>query len=444
MKTIIRNLFAGAAVLCSAGASAQDMSNSIEYSQLYIIGPATDAGWDLGKAPQFSLISDGVFEWTGDLVAGQDFKFENTREFHKHIVSSLGNLTVEEGRAYPVDFHCTWTLPGELDCKFQVPESGRYTLTVDLTSMMMKAVRYTPSSERPSAVYLTGSAVGDDAAPQALVDAGVEFKGVVTLRPGSLVMMDTPVRGEGTSYYGPRFPQVDITFGTGFYSPLYATDGSEAAGWSVTVPGDYSIYIDKGANTSSARRYTPAAELFLVGGCCERAWNYWDDSNCRFIPSETDPDVMVWEGELRYGWDSSLNPDGSVKLPDEPSKFKILTARDWSSATYHPYTPDAPAEGESGARISGGDDVKWTISRDGYYRLELNTRTETLRGTWLGDVAGHGASSTAGSSSVSEVTAADTADVTRYYNLQGMPLEAPRSGFCIAVSGTTARKVFVK
>ena len=85
-------------------------------------------------------------------------------------------------------------------------------------------------------------------------------------------------------------------------------------------------------------------------------WNYWDANSCRFYPDPNRPEVMVWEGELRIGWDETA---------DEPNKFKILTAQDWFRATYHPYVSDALAEGKTDARISGGDDLKWTISRDG-------------------------------------------------------------------------------
>lgn len=36
------------------------MSNSIDYTQLYIVGDATQTSWDLGKAESLSKISEGV------------------------------------------------------------------------------------------------------------------------------------------------------------------------------------------------------------------------------------------------------------------------------------------------------------------------------------------------------------------------------------------------
>lgn len=44
-------------------AKSQDLSNSIEYSQLYIVGPATTAGWSDANALEMDRINDGVFKW---------------------------------------------------------------------------------------------------------------------------------------------------------------------------------------------------------------------------------------------------------------------------------------------------------------------------------------------------------------------------------------------
>ena len=48
-------------------AKSQDLSNSIEYSQLYIVGPATTAGWSDANALEMDRINDGVFKWEGEL-----------------------------------------------------------------------------------------------------------------------------------------------------------------------------------------------------------------------------------------------------------------------------------------------------------------------------------------------------------------------------------------
>ena len=87
MKKIISLL---TVFLCSLSAFA-GMSNSIEYTQLYIVGTAVKAGWNIGATPMDRLDS-GVFTWTGTLTAGEPFKFMNSNDgWHKHVVATSRN-----------------------------------------------------------------------------------------------------------------------------------------------------------------------------------------------------------------------------------------------------------------------------------------------------------------------------------------------------------------
>ena len=80
---------------------AADMSNSLELSQLYIIGDATPYAWDVQKAGEMQKVDDGVFRWSGHLEADKEFKFINTRAFVKHIVAtSSGQLVDKAGRTH--------------------------------------------------------------------------------------------------------------------------------------------------------------------------------------------------------------------------------------------------------------------------------------------------------------------------------------------------------
>ena len=135
---------------------------------------------------------------------------------------------------------------------------------------------------------------------------------------------------------------------------------------------------------------------------------------------------------MRIGWDNQ----GGTSTPDEPSKFKILTAQDWFGATFHPYKADAAAEGSSDARISGGDDLKWTISRDGFYRIELDTRREVLTGTYYGE---------SGVETVEPVPDAQVDhEAEEYYDLRGIRLKNPGFGLCIRRTANCAEKVWVR
>ena len=421
----------------SACVIGQDMSNSIELSRLYIVGDACPSGWDLGQADELKKLDHGVFQWTGRLEAGKDFKFMNTREWHKHIVATVPDTKVTAGEDYHLAFYSNWGLPGEYDLKFSPKETGEYTLTVDLNSMRMNVSEPKHTAGWPERFYLAGTAV-DNRVIEIPDCHGVERKTSVYLREGKVRIMDTPVETDETHYFRSLFEDVDISFGEGFHTPLYEADADYT--WDVVVEGYYNLYLDNSSHTYRFKRIVPPKALYLVGGCCELGWNYWDKSNCIFRPSKNDPYLMVWEGELRIGWDRKTESDGTVTMPDEPDKFKILTAQDWFRDTYHPYVEDAPAIGESGARITGGDDLKWTISQNGRYRLELDIRTEILKGTLL-EATGQEDTSLPALSGISEIKDPNANTEIRYFNLQGSPVPNPEKGIYIEVSGDKARKV---
>lgn len=434
-KHILTTFLATVALSASAG-----MSNSMELTQLYIVGDATATAWDLGNADELHRIDKGVFLWTGTLTADKDFKFMNSRDgWHKHIVATQANTEVSITGEYPLNFYANWALDGSLDCKFHVAETGTYTIFVDLNSMRMTITNPLTEATWPDEFYLTGSSV-DNKVIEIPNQYEIEHKASIYLKPGEVKLIDTPTISETTHYYRPIFEDIDVTFGNDYYTPLFEYDGSAGCAWNVTVEGYYNVYLDNKSHTYLFRKSTPAKVLYLVGGCCEKAWNYWAESNCKFQQSADDPDVMVWEGELRIGWEKK--DDGSD--PDEPNKFKILTAQDWVRDTYHPYIADATAEGSSGARISGGDDLKWTISADGYYRLELNTRTEILTGTLITPSSESLPQNSPIVAGVDDISNDNSSDEICYYDLQGNRILEPTQGFYIEVTGRNANKVLVR
>ena len=350
-------------------AKSQDLSNSIEYSQLYIVGPATSAGWSDSNALEIEKIDNGVFKWQGELKGNEDFKFLNTRSWFKNVLSAVPDVMVELDRTYNLDFYAAWDLKGK-DWKFKMPETGNYCIIVDLRNMKMSVSEKTDELQCPSKMYVTGSAVDNQIIE--LPDMyGVEFKKSITCKPGNILLINTPTITDNTVFYGPMYEDVDLTFGKGLVSGLTVVS-KEARGWSVGAKGDYTLYIDKNRFAYQGRKFVPRKVLYIVGGCCELNWNYWDESNKRFLPNPDNPEELIWEGVLRIG------------SQEDPNRFKILTAESWTEETYHPYISDILAEGTTDARISGGDDIKWTIERNGFYRLTFNTKNETLKSEYFG------------------------------------------------------------
>lgn len=414
------------ATLSALTMRAADLSNSIEYGQLYLIGPACSAGWNIDNALEFNKIAYGVFEWTGDLTAGEDFKFMNTREWHKHLVSTESGTVAQKGGTYALDFYADWSLSDDKDRKLKVATSGTYTIIVDITCMRMTLQEPAAAMPWPEKFYLVGSAT-DNQVIEVPNFYNVEFKKNVTLKPGNVKLMDTPTVTASTTYYVPRFDDVDVSFGKGYTSTMVSTSDANAAGWSVSVAGNYTFYLDESSHSYQCNLFKPRQVLYLVGGCCEKSWNYWDKSNCEFTPDASRPEVLVWDGELRIGWDGSIEPD----------RFKILTSKNWFGDTYHPYAQDTEAEGVTDARISGGDDNKWKITRDGAYHIEVNTLTEQVTCTYTGATSSPDLSGS--ESGISDV-AADTEGETAYYNLQGVRIAEPTTGLYIKRQGSKAVK----
>lgn len=288
--------------LCTVMAKAGDMSNSLELSQLYIIGDATPYSWDIGGTPDMQKIDEGVFRWTGKLEAGKEFKFMNSREWHKHLVGTVAGQEIVVGETYNLNFYADWTLDGSKDLKFKPAATGVYTIYVDLRSMKMSVYEKQTDATLPSILYATGSAL-DGAIVEIPIMGGVEYKAALTLKAGTLVLMNTATRTTSTTYYTPLLEGVDISFGKGYTAPLKATDNADAEGWSVCVPGKYTLYAVKDNNTVYGTLFRPRKELYIVGGCCTLSWNYWDTpSEIRFTNNPLNPEEMVWEGVLNANW----------------------------------------------------------------------------------------------------------------------------------------------
>lgn len=347
------------------------MSNSIEYTQLYIVGTAVPGGWNIGATPM-DRIDRGVFTWTGKLTAGEPFKFMNSNDgWHKHVVATSKDELIKEGEIHHLDFYANWQLPDMYDNKFKVEKTGEYVITVDLRSMSVCLSKPLPAQAYPDKYYITGSALDNQVIELTKIE-NFEFKQSLVCKPGNIILMDTPVRRDDTRYFIPVFEDVDLSFGKGFASKLGVTTDAGTRGWSVSAPGNYIVYISCSDHKYMGRKHTPRKYLYIVGGCCELAWNYWDKSNCVFSPNPENADELIWEGELKFGKDC-----------DEPDRFKILTEKSWTEETYHPYIQDALAEGTGPIRTTDGGDTKWKITKEGNYRIIVDTRKETITAEYL-------------------------------------------------------------
>jgi len=115
------------------------------FSQLFIVGDATDAGWDTETALEMESKEDGIFTWKGKLLdntgdnGNRGFKFLTARAWENSITvgnPSSGYVIISSGAEEILRVNI-----GGNDNRFQVPESGTYIVVVDLNTMVMTVTK---------------------------------------------------------------------------------------------------------------------------------------------------------------------------------------------------------------------------------------------------------------------------------------------------------------
>lgn len=154
---VLLGIFMSAVSLCGA-----------TYEHLYIVGNGCDAGWSTGEALEMTPDVDGVFIWEGNLY-GKDtgdngnvrFKFLTTRAawepgYTCEFIESTGHTLVTLGEEMPIYEYLSGNdIPQGHDFSFQVAETAKYRVKVDLNTELMVVTRLGDAdvSENPSAVF---------------------------------------------------------------------------------------------------------------------------------------------------------------------------------------------------------------------------------------------------------------------------------------------------
>lgn len=121
----------------------------------------------------------------------------------------------------------------------------------------------------------------------------------------------------------------------------------------------------------SAYSYDVPANLYLVGDATPAGWN------------EKIPTLMAKSGNT-FTWEGNLyTPDSS----DPQHVFKFLGQKDWGPVAIYASAPNTEIttdETQTFNVVYGGDDNKWKVMQEGYYRLTLTldpTKPESQAGT---------------------------------------------------------------
>ena len=260
-------------------------------------------------------------------------------------------------------------------------------------------------------LYITGTAVPNGTQRlEYCPDGSFKFHG--TLFAGSLYIMNTDKQKGTTRYCKPSTTNADIvTRGTSYTSGY----GVSSAEWNVVQTADnYRFTVYPNSLTLKGEQFTWWYEAWIVGGCTASGqrdgWSL--EKGLAMTQNPRNPYEWTFVGQLKaYGGNEQAN------------RFKINGQYDWNPKALHPYFADTNILTAKQVFSGTSQDNKWTIDRDGYYRITMNCFLETIDAEYLGETLPTGIIST------EHTEKAETAE--RIYDLSGRilsphsPLHSP-------------------
>ncbi|MBO7368122.1 MAG: SusF/SusE family outer membrane protein, partial [Paludibacteraceae bacterium] len=109
-----------------------------DIENVWMIGDATAGGWSWDKVTLMNRVSDGVFTFTGSLVAGQiKFPLEIRTDWAGFFIVATANGTPAKGKT-PINIVSNIPADESLDRKWKVESPGTYTITINLSEMTVE------------------------------------------------------------------------------------------------------------------------------------------------------------------------------------------------------------------------------------------------------------------------------------------------------------------
>ncbi len=388
-------LFMGT-LLATAGMNAATLEEATEAvkatENLYLIGNATPAGWDTGKAPEMTK-TDGDFTWTGTLVgkdatgtdgkANPRFKFLiDGKQWEISVTANYdieGNTTVTSGETMPLYVRPT-TNTGN-DNAFQVETTGEYSISVNLADMTMVCT-LDKEIEYPD-IFITGGAtkagwnnntasLGNDTNRQKFTqqaDGFYTWTGILNATSGDGRFRFLTSKSNN-SWWLNSYTTVEETgsyeIETGEFAIRYwesASGPQPEAAFKIMATGLYTLTIDLESMMMTVAR----TELYILGNGAESGW---DLGKWNSLP-------MTIEEDGTYTWQGNLMAGGT---------FRMAYAREWwPCITTSASSDEMLADGNHEITWSyGGRSFK--VEEDGNYSLVLDFNNMSLVSTKNGEV----------------------------------------------------------
>lgn len=337
-------------------------------SVLYLIGSATEAGWDLAKAPAMTPIDgeDGGFTWSGELFQGE-LKFlvttdgwvpsygpgeaEGTLSYRDHLWEDENGNQVDDESLPHVDTP---------DPKFNIAEQGNYKIILNIEKLTISITK--TGGPKYFSMYTIGTALDE---PVEMFRSGYAFLTGANFKAGNF-HFNVNADDSGDAYYAAAAGQ-DLS--------ATAVSQDSKAEWAVASAGVYHLYLyaREGKEKAFIVPFTPYEQIWMVGSATDAGW---DIANSVPMTKKSEWE-QTWQGNLKAG----------------ELKFTCDCSTDWFGAWYLADTGNKVPTGEPEKMIfidKASDavavtgikelDQKWIITDEtaGYYTITLNQQTETV------------------------------------------------------------------
>lgn len=218
-----------------------------EITNLYLLGPAGPAGWDLASAPALEN-NNGIFTWEGDLKANQEFRL-NAQNGNEMWFPAIVKEIATGKAVYCENWDAT------VYAQFTVAENGNYRITVDARDINNITVEITLVGEgnfapKPEVkdeyfvkeLYMMGPAFdGNYTIPEAGTAAAFSYNDGIWTWQGELAAGIFRFQTQDVDFVPCLF--LGATEGTLVYVDNY-TDADTATHLSVAEAGTYKIVVD--------------------------------------------------------------------------------------------------------------------------------------------------------------------------------------------------------
>ncbi len=338
-------------------------------SKLYMIGEATDGGWNWDDATVIEAqeSNDNLFIWEGELGRGT-FKAARVKDFSAPFYRpATPNCEVS---ADGVASH-EMVFTESPDDQWNVTVAGKYRLTFDTEAMTFDALYLDGGSPEIPVLYLIGDATEGGWSLDKATDITTETENLYVwegiLKEGEFKASFE--RDFSASFYRPASAGVTVSeSGASSQAMVFTTDPDDK--WTVTRAGSYRLTFNLTAMTFSAEflgTVTITEHLYMIGTATAGGWSL--DDATEYTPVEGVEGEYTWTGELKTG------------------TFKACTVKDFSAPFYRPSSANCTVS-ENG--VSATDvvyttdpDDKWNVVTAGTYQININIKSMKISAKFI-------------------------------------------------------------